>query len=160
MADEMEFSGEANPGGKKSVPSWIWIAAGGGLLLMLLANGNKKQSSVETDNLLAAEVDAALKASREQQEAAQKDFKEAQQEAWQDFKESIEDLMRERYGTDAPAAEMSKSAETSRSDNNSGRAPVGHGNIVLEGLPSGMDLGGGKDLSGQVLSNLIYGYGR
>ncbi len=88
MSDESEIHEPKS----KGIPSWVYIAGGAGLLLMLLLKGNNQQSQTETDNLVLAEVDAMLKAHREE---------ETQQ--WDNFKDQIAELMAQRYGTEPPS---------------------------------------------------------
>lgn len=88
MADEFIEEGA----GKKKIPTWVYIAGGGGLLLLLMLKGGSK-STTETDNLLAAEIDAMFKSHKEEEE-----------QTWKAFKESIEETMTQRYGLEPPSA--------------------------------------------------------
>lgn len=91
MADEFIEEGA----GKKKIPTWVYIAGGGGLLLLLLLKGGSK-STTETDNLLAAEIDAMFKAHKEDEE-----------QTWKAFKSSIEEIMTQRYGLEPPSQSVS-----------------------------------------------------
>lgn len=110
MADEFEEGGKSG-GGK--MPTWIWLAAGGGLILILMLKGGNKQSSTATDNLLAAEIDANLKSLQENMDLQMKQYKDDQKVAWDDFKLSIEDLLRERQGTEPPTGSQPYTPPTS-----------------------------------------------
>ncbi len=98
-----EFDGAPSGGEKKGMPSWVWIAGGGDLLLiLLLGNKGKSSSTTGSDNLLAAELDAALKdmaTKMEQDEAA---YKADEKAAWDDFKASIDDLLNQQQGSVQP----------------------------------------------------------
>lgn len=138
MADEFEEGAKSSSG---KMPTWIWLAAGGGLILILLLKGGSKQSTTATDNLLAAEIDANLKAMGENIDTQMKQYKDDQKIAWDDFKMSIEDLLRERQGTSTP----SDNVKVNPKDN-----PSSAGSEELGYIPD--------TIHGSVMDNYIMGF--
>jgi hypothetical protein len=101
MPDIMGETGEG--GSNKKMPTWVWLAVGGGaLLLVLMTKGGSSTSSTQTDNLLAAELDAALKDMQAKMDAEEKAYQESQKTAWDDWKISIEELLRQQQGNVEP----------------------------------------------------------
>lgn len=169
----MEDGEFPEPGGKKKgIPTWVYIAGGGGLLLLLMLKGGGSKSSMETDNLLAAEIDATLKAMQEKMEADEKQHREDEQDAWDAWKKSIEDLINQKQGNVEPPGNASPfpPAPVVPPDKNPNTLPPGGNNDLPPGNKNNPPREGDKNkgtgslpyippqITGNMMDNYIMGF--